>query len=203
MGIFDKIVPGNESRTPMFPVAVGQYKAVVESFKFLDGSGAKGTKAVVVDFVVKESTHPDVGVDEFRSKFFSLNGNEFPGAILTQARELLTFLVAAMGYDPDDAAAVEAFRKAYPDAEALYTNPASPLLGRPIGISVTTKILGPRSKRAGEPSPLFAWSPGNDPTTTTASTALETYAVGGASVQAASPPAGATHVLRAGAWVAL
>lgn len=107
MGILDdiKTTAGNESRNGYFPDKDSNYKVRVELCKTTtDGN------AFIVEMEVLESDNPEVEVGEFKDWFRSTVAQ--PGKAWQRdraAKEILTFLTAASGYDPDKAVEREAF----------------------------------------------------------------------------------------------
>ncbi len=162
MSIFDDIVPGNDSRTPNLPEGVGSYKVRIETLSYKDGrTNPSGREGVVVEFKIVESNNPAAEIDDFYSCYFGLDGRLFPKHPEIQRKELLTFLVATMGYDPDKPEEVKAFRAAHKDAEKLYKQP-DVALGRIVAIESTTKVTGPRSKTPGKTVSVLSFYPAGE-----------------------------------------
>jgi len=160
--ILDDIKPapvGNDDRDPPFPEAVAEYRLALESVRFLDGTGQTRTRAFIPLFRVLTSSIPEVQPEAFHCKYFSMAGTEFPNAIETQMKEIMTFLCALSGFDPDTAEGKAGFSKAHPDQRALVRAVAAGGMNeRELLLRTTLKKKGARAKTPGMWT-VHSWSP--------------------------------------------
>jgi hypothetical protein len=118
MGLLDEIKPtaGNESRNGYFPPVDANYTVRIERCKTTqDGN------AFIVELEVLESDTDQAEAGEFKDWFRSTVAQPGKGWQRERAaQEILTFLTAAAGFDPDKPAERERFFEQHKHGGALY-----------------------------------------------------------------------------------
>ena len=175
MSIFDDTVPGNESRTPNLPDGEGTYTVQIETLRYNDGkTNPSRREGVVVEFKIAKSSREDVEAGDFYSTYFGLDGRQFPGHPELQRKELLTFIVASMGFNPDKASDHTAFRAAHKDVDSLFMSPKE-ILTRSVVIESSKKICGPKSKTPGKVVWILSFYPAAQDPVRVANEAMQGY----------------------------